>query len=72
MKMMDEIKLLLSIFIPIIWFLVYVGGGSFGIAYIAAHNLNHVAWYMPVLIPVWIVGFFVGNILLRWVYNKLF
>jgi hypothetical protein len=51
--------------LSIAWFILYAVGGAVVFAKFAAAHSSHVAPYMPVVIFVWIAGFFVGHSLLE-------
>jgi hypothetical protein len=55
---MNTFKSTLGIVAAILWLVVYCGGGSFCFATYALRHPDHVPFYMPVLILLWIVGYF--------------
>lgn len=54
-------KSVVGVLISIAWILIYVGGGGLLLAHRATANINHVSPYIPVVIFLWIVGFFIGH-----------
>jgi hypothetical protein len=55
----------------IIWVIVYVGGGSFAFAWAASTHIHYVAPYMPLLIFLWVAGFFVGHCIIEKIVRKI-
>jgi hypothetical protein len=50
------------------WLVAYAGGGAFLFARQATDNVDHIGAYVPFVLFIWVVGFFVGH----WVIEKFF
>jgi hypothetical protein len=57
-----SVKSVFGVMISIAWLVVYVGGGALFLARQAIKNPDSVPAYIPFVIFLWIVGFFVGHV----------
>jgi hypothetical protein len=65
MKVASKISDAFRVLISVLWFTIYAGGGAFLLAKQATANPNNVSPYAPLIIFIWVVGFFVGRRLIE-------
>jgi len=60
-----SVKSIFGVTLSIAWLFIYAGGGAFLLARHATANIDRVSPSVPVFIFLWIVGFFVGHIVIE-------
>ena len=61
-------KTFLDVVVSLAWLIAYVGSGAFLLAREAAANLNYVSAFIPIVVFLWVGGYFVGHAII----GKLF
>src|ERR1043166_1381076 len=59
--MKTSAKSIVGVALSVAWLLSYAGGGAYLLAHKAMENTGHVAAYMPLVIFLWVAGFFIGH-----------
>jgi len=59
--MKTSAKSIFGVMLSIAWLFAYAGGGAFVLARHAMANLDHVSPYIPAVIFLWVIGFFIGH-----------
>jgi hypothetical protein len=70
MKM--SVKSIFGVMLSTAWLVAYVGGGAFLLARQATDNVDHVGAYVPFVLFIWVVGFFLGHCAIEKFFLTLF